>query len=116
MKKNEKVNLINSLMEASLKARRFYLRKDVIERAKLLLTEDKETMYIYNLLKLGKRIWIIMHAMGEEEGSKLIQEAVDSLLKELEKDKSWTKTAKENIEYFMDLNNFDIRITSSLII
>ena len=45
--------------------------------------------------------------MGEEEGSKLVQEAVDFLLKELEKDKSWTKTAKENIEYLMDLNSFD---------
>jgi len=110
MKKNEKVNLINSLMENSVKARRFYLRKDVIGRAKELLTEDKDTMYVCweNLLKLGKRIWIVKHEMGEEEGSKLIQEAVDSLLEELEKDKSWTKTAKENIEYFMDLNSFDI--------
>jgi len=113
MKKNEKVNLINSLMENSVKARRFYLRTDVIVRAKLLLTKDKETKYVCwdDLMKLGKRIWIVKHEMGEEEGSKLIQEAVDFLLKELEKDKSWTKTAKENIEYLMDFNSFDnIRI------
>ena len=109
MKKNEKVNLINSLMENGVKARMFYLRTDVLVRAKLLLTESKETRHVCweDLMKLGKRIWIIKHEMGEEEGGKLIQEAVDLLLKELEKDKSWTKTDKENIEYLMDLNSFD---------
>nr|AGS52079.1 hypothetical protein [uncultured bacterium contig00024] len=111
MKKTKGADLINSLIEKSLEARKSYLRIDVYVRAKKLLTEDyynasaesKSTEFMH----LGKRIGIIKSEWGEEEGNKLIQEALDYLIKDLGDEKQWTGKAKQNIECLETLLNMD---------
>jgi hypothetical protein len=110
MRRTKGADLIQSLIEKSLEARKSYLKIDVYVRAKLLLTEDynasaeaKSTEFMH----LGKRIGIIKSEWGEEEGNRLIQEALDYLIKDLGDEKLWTEKAKKNIDYLSELNNFD---------
>jgi hypothetical protein len=110
MKENDGAGLINLLIEKSVEARNAYLKIDVYVRAKLLLTENKEATAgdsFNEIMCLGKRIGIIRGELGEEKGNRLIQEAVDYLLKDLEKGKPWTERARKNIEYLSSLLGLD---------
>jgi len=86
---------INKTLEKSVEARVWYLRTDVIMRIKSLFVQDESWE---DLMRLGKRVGIIRHELGDTQGSRIIQEAVCEAELELAKDGMTHKNIKAKLE------------------
>ena len=86
---------INKAMEKGVETRLWYLKTDVVMRIKSLVLQDNRWE---DLMYLGKRIGIIRHEFGDNQGSQIIQKAVCEAEAELAKDKMTHKEIKAKLE------------------
>ena len=86
---------IHKTLEKGVQARVWYLRTDVIMRIKSLVLQDERWE---DLMYLGKRIGIVRREFGDEQGGRIIQEAVCEAELELAKDGMTQKDIKAKLE------------------
>jgi hypothetical protein len=84
---------VSRILSFSVEARKWYLKTDVKVRLKRFILHHVE---FEEIVQLWKRLNIIRKDFGEEDGSLIIQQAVQEIKAEFN-DPEWDKTINEKI-------------------
>jgi len=98
MPAEDTIGWINKTMEKGVETRIWYLKTDVAMRVLSIVVQDQEWE---ELMRLGKRIGIIRHELGDILGSQIIKEAVHEAEIELAKHGMTNDNIKAKLEYLI---------------
>jgi hypothetical protein len=99
MPAGDTIGWINKTLEKGVETRLWYLKTDVIMRVLSIVVQDERWE---ELMRLGKRIGIIRHELGDIQGSKIIKEAVHEAEFELAKHGMTNDNIKGKLEYLIN--------------